>query len=88
MVSSTFTSDRSISNTRVVWLGFLLRPCFIEIPVYKAISVDPDQTPRSAASDLGLYYFLMSLLWDARLKWVDVRLKGTLINRTEVYQTP
>ena len=33
-------------------------------------SVDPDQTPHSAASDLGLYCLPMSLLWDARLKWV------------------
>ena len=30
-------------------------------------SVDPDQTPRSAASDLVLYCLLMSLLWGARL---------------------
>ena len=35
-----------------------------------ANSVDPDQTPRSAASDLGLHCLPMSLLWDARLKWV------------------
>ena len=33
-------------------------------------SVDHDQTPRSAASDLGLYCLPKSLLWDARLKWV------------------
>ena len=29
---------------------FLL-PCFVEIPVFNANIVDPDQTPRSAASD-------------------------------------
>ena len=52
--------DRSFSNRRCVWL-FLLLPCFIEIPVFKANSVDPDQTPRSGASDPGLY-------WDTRLK--------------------
>ena len=34
-------------------------------------SVDPDQTPRTAASDLGLQCLLMSLLWDAKLKWVN-----------------
>ena len=33
-------------------------------------SVDPDQTPHSVASDLGLYCLLVSLLFDARFKWV------------------
>ena len=42
----------------------------IEIHEFNASGVDPDQTPRSAASDLGLRCFLMCLLWDARLKWV------------------
>ena len=42
------------------------------IPVLNANSVDPDQMPRSAASDLGLRYLPMSLLWEARLKWVNV----------------
>ena len=35
-----------------------------------ANSVDPDQTPHSAASDLGLHCLPMSPLWDARHKWV------------------
>ena len=35
-----------------------------------ANSGDPDQTPRSAASDLGLHCLQMSPLWDARLIWV------------------
>ena len=30
-------------------------PCFIEIPVLHANSVNPDQTPRFPASDLGLH---------------------------------
>ena len=42
----------------------------MEISVFYANSVDPDQTPRSAASDLGLHCLPLSLLWDARLKWV------------------
>ena len=33
-------------------------------------NVDPDQILHSAASDLGLHSFLMSLLWDDRHKWV------------------
>ena len=28
--------------------SFLLLPCFIEIPVFNANSVDPDQTPHAA----------------------------------------
>ena len=45
--------DRSISNSCDY---FLLLPCFIEIPVLNTNSVDPNQTPRSAAaSDLGLH---------------------------------
>ena len=43
---------------------------FIEISVFNANSVDPDQTPRSVASDLGLHCLPMSSLRDARLKWV------------------
>ena len=54
--------DRSISNRRGVM--------FYKIPVFNANSVDPDQTLRSAASDLRLYYLPMSLLWDTKLKWV------------------
>ena len=45
--------DRSITNRRVVWLVLLL-PCFMEIPVLNANSVDPDQRLHSVASDLGL----------------------------------
>ena len=39
----------------------------MEISELKANSVDPDQTTRSAASDLGINCLSMSLLWDARL---------------------
>ena len=42
---------------------------FVEISEHKANSVDPDQMPPSAASDLGLHCLPMFLLWDARLKW-------------------
>ena len=61
--------NQSISSMRVVWLVFLI-PCFIEIPVFNASSADPDQMPSSVASDLGLNCLSMSLLWDARHKWV------------------
>ena len=47
--------DSSIANIRGVWIVFFIIPCFIEIPVRNTNSVDPDQMPRSAASDLGLH---------------------------------
>ena len=48
-------SDSSIANIRGVWIVFFIIPCFIEIPVRNTNSVDPDQMPRSAASDLVLH---------------------------------
>ena len=57
------SSDQSISSIRGVWLVLsLLIPCFIEIPAFNANSVDPDQTPHFATSDLGLKCLPMSLL--------------------------
>ena len=35
-----------------------------------ANSGDPNQTPRSAMSDLGLHCLSSTLLWVSRLKWV------------------
>ena len=51
---------------------FLLLPCFTEIHVLNANSADPDQTPRSVASDQSLHCLPMSLLWGARRKWVNL----------------
>ena len=48
----------------------VLLSCFVERSALNANSVDPDQTPRSAASDLDLHCLPMSHLWDARHKWV------------------
>ena len=45
---------------------------FVEISELIANSVDPDQTPRSAASDLGHHCLPLTLLLDARHKWVNV----------------
>ena len=53
--------DRSISNRKVSG-KFLLFLCFIEIRVVIANGVDPDQTPRSVASDLDLHCLPLSLL--------------------------
>ena len=49
---------------------FVLLPCFTEINVFIANSAVPDQTPHSAASDLGLHCLSKSFLWGARNKWV------------------
>ena len=43
----------------------------MEISELNANSVDPDQTPQNAASDLGLHCLPKSLLRGARLKWVN-----------------
>ena len=43
---------------------------FVEISELNANRVDSDQTPRSAASDLGLHCLPVPLLWDAGFKWV------------------
>ena len=61
--------DRSISYVRV----FLLFSYFVKISELNANSVDLDQMLHSAASDLGLHCLPMSLLWDARHKWVKFR---------------
>ena len=39
--------------------------------VVYANSVDPDQTPRSEASDLGLHCLPISHLWHTRHNWVN-----------------
>ena len=64
--------DRSVSSIRSVRLVYLLL-CFIEISVFNANGVDPNQTSRFAASDLGLHYLPASFLWDARHKWVNAK---------------
>ena len=54
-----------------VWL-LLLLSCFIGISELNANSVDPDQTPRSAASDLGLHCLPTALLWGTRPIYISV----------------
>ena len=62
--------DGFIFNRRVVWLVFIGN-MFSRNSYFNANSVDPDQTPRYAASDLGLRCLPMSLLWDSRHKRVN-----------------
>ena len=62
--------DESISNFRGVWCIFVIFISFqIDIPVSN--SEDPDQTPHSAVSELGLHCLPMSQKWEARLIWVN-----------------
>ena len=57
------SSDRSIFNIRAIWLGFEITMFYIETnAVVNANSVDPYQTLRSAAFDLGLHCLSMLLL--------------------------
>ena len=49
----------------------------MELSYVIANSVDPDQTPRLAASDLDLHR-LPSLLCDAKHKWVKLQLVQNL----------
>ena len=53
-----------------------------EMSVINADSVDPDQTPRFAASDLGLHCLPTSHFWDARHKWVkfNIFFRGEIRN--------
>ena len=47
---------------------------------------DPDQTPHSVASDLGLHCLPMSLKKDARHIWVKMHLFGYLIRVPEIWE--
>ena len=72
--------DSFISYIRSVWLVFItVMFFFLEISELNANSVDPDQTPSSAASDLGLHCLPVSLLWDARLIWVKSKISSCWI---------
>ena len=52
--------------------GYFLSSCFVEISEFNENNVDPDQMMHFLASNLGLHCLLMSFLWDARLKWVNI----------------
>ena len=70
-LSHPYQLDESILHLRGVWCNF----SFLSYFWWKfmlANSVDLDQTPRSAATDLGLHCLPRSQKWDARLIWVNV----------------
>ena len=71
VVSRPVTTEKCllthISHLRVVWFIFFPMLEFALI-FYSANKVDPDQTPLSSASDLGLHCLYRSQLSDARHK--------------------
>ena len=71
MDSSTTTHWTSLFPIEEVSDWFLLLPCFTEIPVINANSVNPDQMLHSAASNLGLRCMPDTLSGDSGLKWVE-----------------
>ena len=50
----------------------------------QANSGDPDQTPLSVASDLGLYCLPMSYKKDARHIWIKMQLVCYLLKAPEI----
>ena len=68
-----FLFAQTIYGTMVYFFIFILL----------ANSEDLDQTPRSAASDLGLHCLHMSQKWDTRLIWV----KAPVLKRRLLYFT-
>ena len=53
----------------------------------QANSGDPDQTPHSVASDLGLHYLPMSHKKDARHIWVKCNYFAYLIRVAEIWES-
>ena len=50
-----------------------------------ANSEDPDQTPRSVESDLGLHCLPMSKKWEAMLIWVKLFRKHVSMSRITLH---
>ena len=61
------------SSTLTLWTGpfpiesrssyFILLPCFIEIPVFNAYSVDSEETPLYAVPELVRCHLMRRLIW-------------------------
>ena len=45
---------------------------YFKSPLFNANSLDPVQTLHSVPPDLGLHCLPVSILWDARHKWVNM----------------
>ena len=76
----SYQVDESISNFRGVTCTFSF--LFYSKSIFPlANSADPDQTPHSVVSDLGLHCLPMSQKWDARLIWVKNLKKVVLASK-------
>ena len=64
--ASSLWADSSPIKGHDSVLFFLTMSSIRQNPSQNVNSVDPDQTLRSAASDLCLHYLPISLSWDAR----------------------
>ena len=60
--SGLFNHNSSDQCFQLQGVWFLLLLYFIENPAFNVNSVDPDQMPHSAASDLGLHCLPVTLL--------------------------
>ena len=65
------TNFHGHKDVRAIEVRLYFTTCF-EIARWMANSVDPDQTPRSAASDLGLHYLLRPVCLNTKGKYVTV----------------
>ena len=54
-----------------MWVSVFIVTMFYSNSVINANRVEPNQTPRSAASDMGLHCLPVSILGDARHKWIN-----------------
>ena len=57
-----YYSHHLLFSLHLFYKSILLSMNVCKIAVSVAISADPDQTPRSAAADLGLYCLLRSVI--------------------------
>ena len=72
--------DEPISSFMGVWCTFFFILFYFLSKFLLINSVEPDQTPRSAASDLGLHCLPRSLKRDTRPIWVKQYRKGNNIS--------
>ena len=64
--------NQSISSLKGCLVSFYYYHVYSKILVINANNVDPDQTPRPAASDLSLHCLPMSHLWDLGINGLRV----------------
>ena len=84
-ISHRYQLEQPISVLRDVWWYFSFLFKFL-YKIMQANSGDPDQTPHSVASDLGLHCLPMSHKKDASHIWVKMQLFCYLIRVPEIWE--